>query len=534
MKRKLFFIAIIVLTSISCTKLEQKPYSEVYNGNFYNNRTEVMAAVLRPFTHANAWGAPTGQIGYWRISELSADQLAWPKKGKHGYDGGNWYRLHYHQWTATDDNVWNPWNLMFWGMGFCNNTISDLQNLDFTKMSMTEDDKKSIIAETKALRAWHYLKLMDLYGNIPITTELGQPAYPETKSRAEVFALVEKELKENADLLQPLSNLTIGRVSKAAAYAMLVELYLNAEVWTGTPRWDDCIAACDKLMSGQCGSANGTAPSIEPNIFAPFGQLNNASPENLFNISYDLAGGFKFGFEGDMWHYSEKYVFDADRNGNNGIVVIPSAYNAFANNDLRKKGWMLIDSQYYYGTHQPVLATEEYNGLPLVFVNNIRRNSEGQTGEGSMADGEENSGARFNKYNPGRKTDANYWANDYVLYRLAEIYFAKAEALMRKNGNVATPETVNLINAVRKRAFSATDWMEAAYTTSSLTMDELLAERGREFIFEGKRRQDLIRFDKFTTGTWWDHKPSSEQYKLFAIPYRQLVANPNLKQNPGY
>jgi len=105
---------------------------------------------------------------------------------------------------------------------------------------------------------------------------------------------------------------------------------------------------------------------------------------------------------------------------------------------------------------------------------------------------------------------------------------------MRKNGKVATAEAVELVNQVKRRAYTADAWATEKYTTSTLTMDELLAERGREFIFEGFRRDDLIRFDKFTTGSWWDHKPTESYKKLFPIPRRQITLNANLKQNDGY
>ncbi|HMF72550.1 MAG TPA: RagB/SusD family nutrient uptake outer membrane protein, partial [Flavitalea sp.] len=103
-----------------------------------------------------------------------------------------------------------------------------------------------------------------------------------------------------------------------------------------------------------------------------------------------------------------------------------------------------------------------------------------------------------------------------------------------KNNNAATAEAVQLINDVKIRAFTSADWASEAYTITTLSTDELLEERGREFIFEGFRRQDLIRFNKLTTGTWWDHVPSAEFRKLYPIPLRQVALNPNLVQNPGY
>jgi len=106
---------------------------------------------------------------------------------------------------------------------------------------------------------------------------------------------------------------------------------------------------------------------------------------------------------------------------------------------------------------------------------------------------------------------------------------------MRKNGGKASSEAVELVNESRKRAFSKADWPMAQYTVATLTLDELLAERGREFIFEGKRRTDLIRFGKYISGSWWDHKATNDKNKeLYAVPMDQLAINPNLKQNPGY
>ncbi|RPD42629.1 RagB/SusD family nutrient uptake outer membrane protein [Chitinophaga barathri] len=535
-------LAGLLTGAASCTNLDEKVYSEIPADNFYKNRTEVMAAVLRPFTHANAWAAPTGQVGYWRVSELSADQLAWPTKGRHGFDNGDWIRLHRHTWIANDNNTWNPWRLMYWGLGFCNNTIKDLSAIDFKTIGMTDEEKASIIAETKVLRAWHYLKLMDLYGNIPIVTEVGIPTSPPNAPRAEVWAFIEKELRENVDLLPKLQPSLVGRVTRAGGYAMLAELYLNAQVWAGTPKWDECVAACNKILDGSCGSLSGAAPALETDMMKPFATNNATSPENLFQIAYDYTvGNFRFGFQGDLWHYVQGEAYNSAFRGNNGIVVIPTAYDAFAANDLRRTNWLLIGELKKHPALRKtvadslVMGTEEYNGKPLIFVKEIRKNSTGQTGEGTMMDGEENSGARFNKYQTDQQTNtAQYCNNDFVLYRLAEIYYNKAEALMRKNGNVATQEAVDLVNEVRKRAFSATDWVTASYTIPELTLDEFLAERGREFIFEGKRRADLIRFGKFTTATWWDHTPTAAKYNVFPIPYQQMVLNKNLKQNEGY
>jgi hypothetical protein len=124
--------------------------------------------------------------------------------------------------------------------------------------------------------------------------------------------------------------------------------------------------------------------------------------------------------------------------------------------------------------------------------------------------------------------------NDMVVFRYADILYMKAECLMRLNGGTATKEAVDLVNKVRKRNFSATDFVNAKYTTATLTMDELLNERGREFAYEMFRREDLIRFGKFEEA-WWEKDAESDKHnEIFPIPFTVLTANPALKQNPGY
>ncbi|HEX3080105.1 MAG TPA: RagB/SusD family nutrient uptake outer membrane protein [Puia sp.] len=536
---KLFRCALFAFTLIcinSCTKLDETVYSNFITDNFYNNKTEVLSAVLRPYTHTNAWISSSGQVGYWRVNELAGDQLAWPVKGVDGQDNGNWIRLHYHTWIPDDANiVWDPWRLMYTGIGYCNDPIANIGNKSIASMGITQAEKDGFISELKLLRAFYYLKLMDLYGNIPIVTTVGEPVSPPTSTRKEVFAFIEKEIKDNIDKVPVLSPSLRGRFSKAGAYAMLAELYLNAEKWTGTQRWDDCIAACDALINGTAGSQVAGGMALDPNINATFSNTNGqTSKEIIFSIAYQNPD-FRLNVNSDFFHFNQKFIYDGTFNGNNGIVLIPGVYDKYKNNDLRKSQWLLIGPQFYLANPtQPVLGFREYTGQQLVFVDNIRKNKSGSL-VSDMTQGEENSGVRFNKYKPGRQSDARYFSNDWSVYRLTWIYFAKAEALMRKANGVATQPAVDLINTCKQRAFSATDWPAEAYTTATLTLPELLDERGREFIFEGVRRTDLIRFDKFVNTAWWDHTPSNDKTReLFPIPLRQIAVNNNLTQNPGY
>lgn len=535
---KLFVAASGIFTMVSCTDLTETIYSDNTTSNFYNNEDEVISAVLRPYTHSCAVFACQSRQNYWRMNELSADQLAWPVKGPHGYDDAQWIQLHYHTWTNMHSTIDDSWDLFFMGLGFCNDAIANLEERSSESMGITDEARLAYIAELRANRAYYYLGLIDLWGNVPIVTKVSDPEMPATNSRQEVFDFIEQELLEVLDDLPLLSQEenNCGRFTRAAGYAMLATLYLNAEVWTGTARWDDCISYCDKLINGEGGGQNGDI-ALDSDLLTPFSNTNSTdSKENILVLAYDyLASGTYCNWASDFYHFNQRYINGGTANGNDGVVVIPSAYDAYDDDDLRKEEWMLIGAQYRYDDPTtPVVGTSEYSGLPLVFVKDIKRYSENDTIESSMYTGEENSGARFNKYRSGASSDDNYWGNDWVLYRLTEIYFIKAEALMRQNGNVATQEAVDLINACRQRAFSSDVWSSKMYTTATLTMDELLAERGREFIFEGKRRTDLIRFGEFGSGDWWDGKTSEDYYELFPIPYQQATLNTNLVQNPGY
>lgn len=525
-----------LVSLVGCTDLDENIYHNRTTSNFYNTKEEVVSAVLRPYTHSGAVFTCQSRENAWRLNEFSADQLAWPQKGIHGYDDGKWIQLHYHTWNYRHNTIKDCWNLVFQGLGYCNSGIENIEARTASSMGVTESEKLAYLAELKANRAYYYFNALNLWGNVPIVKNVGEPQYPANNTRQEVFNFVESELLSVLNDLPLMSKANSGRLTKAAAYAILADLYLNAEVFTGTPRWDDCITYCNKLMNGEGGSQLGVM-KLDTDILTPFGNTNTVSSyENIFVMSYDYQNTTtRCNWSSDFYHFRQRYINGGDRNGNNGVVVIPSAYDAFADNDLRKKEWMRIGPQYRYDIPDSIQeGSVEYSGKPLVFVKEIRLNKTGGT-ESNMRTGEENSGARFNKYREGVYGSTNFCSNDWVLYRLTEIYYMKAEALMRKNGGVANQEVVSLINETRQRAYKAEDWNAAKYTTSTLTMDEFLAEKGREFIFEGKRRPDLIRFGKFSAGSWWDHEPTTSKHlTVYPIPYAQIAVNPNLVQNEGY
>lgn len=289
-----------------------------------------------------AWLAWSGQSGYYYHNELSADQTAWPQKGRHGYDNGDHIRQHYHTWTSQEDRLNNAWRLMYTGVGFVNSAIESIELVDPVAIGMTQAQLDSYIAESKVLRAYHYMKIMDMWGNVPIVTKVGEPNDPPTADRKEVFAFIESELLDNVEKLQPLSPQLIGRMSRAVGYSILSELYLNAEVWSGTPRWADCIKYSDKVINGDGGSLTGTM-ALDPDILAPFNNTNQNSPENIFQFPFSRKNDFGYDWRSFYMGFPNMTeALDVTYSGNNAFVVIPTAFDAYPENDLRKQEWFLL------------------------------------------------------------------------------------------------------------------------------------------------------------------------------------------------
>jgi hypothetical protein len=366
-----------------------------------------------------------------------------------------------------------------------------------------------MIAEVKMVRALHYYWALSDFGKIPIVEHVAEPN-PPTKTRAEVFTFIEKEIKDNIPLLGEKGDKNwYGHFTKTAAHALLAKLYLNAEALTGTARWDDCIAECDAVISSG-------KYSLDPEWNTPFLVHNESSNENIFVVPFDASRAPQFNAVQQQMHWdlASKYNLNFADGCWYKTVSDESFYNKFKPNDYRIKQW-LVGPQTY--------TDENGDEQELVISPKIEKLF---NGDGGWTDGAVNI-----KYEVevGGLENMN---NDLVVFRLADVMFMKAESLMRKNGNVATQQAVDLINAVRARSFAEND-PDAKYTSTTLTMNELLDERAREFAYEMFRREDLIRFGHFTD-PWWEKPASDKKYEAFPIPFNVLTANPALQQNPGY
>jgi hypothetical protein len=351
---------------------------------------------------------------------------------------------------------------------------------------------------------------MDLYGSVPIITEDTPPGNPPQNTRVEVFTFVEKDIKEALpDLRDGKGGAFYARFTKGAANALLAKLYLNAEVYTGTPRWADAITAADAVINSPVGYG------LNPDYFANFA-VNNAGNsstynENLFVIAYDknLATGMDMQMR--TLHYAQGVVFGLSVNPWNGFATRAEFYNSYADNDRRKAMWLAGEQRDNSGNVIRYTDAVDNVNKPLVFTPEIS----------SLERALQNEGVRNVKYEVQRNNSNRYQDNDYVVIRFADVLLMKAEALLRTGDASGLP----LVNQVRARA--------GLPAFDALTLDNLLAERGRELAWEMWRRNDLIRFGRFEDP--WQFKTNSQPFRrLFPIPAQQLSNNPNLKQNPGY
>lgn len=563
MKKVLLFILICILIEpfSSCTKLDEQPFDVLASSNYYQDKKSLIAAILRPYEHGQ-WCGWDGDR--WLISELTADQFVWTQKGKHGYDGGDWMRLHYHQWTPDDSHIYGGWAGPYEGIAQCNILLQDINKLDYAKFGLTDQDKKRNIAEIRVLRAWFYLFLLDYFRKVPIITQPGELKPASTAQELSDF--IENELKESIPDLP--KNASVGRWDQGGAAALLVRLYLNAEAWTGQPRYNECAQVAQDIINGKYGSYQ-----LDPDYRGPFRSGINGyrSPENIFEFPH-AKNIYEFGWMyNSMMHYQARYSLDNNYGAWNGIHLQPSRdldgniyqfsshlgtpYEKFSNDDYRKQpfrttgkgvqyeGFFLVGQQYYfdyakgYGfdSTKPVLGTEEYNGKPLFYVDQVGRFSEkpnGRWNEGShVATGEENSGVRLIKFPWLPMSEDLFMYNSAPEIRLAEIYYALAECKYRSGDKIGAAE---LLDAVRKRDFPDDKWPAHSYVLhpDMLTDDEFVDELGREFIGERHRRTDLVRWHRFGMG-WWDKDPDAEDKTVFPIPSRALNSNPLLQPN-GY
>lgn len=574
--KALKYITCVALASLSlsaCTDLDETVYSEVSSNNYFNTRDDVVAMAFRSFEH-----------GYWtivprfRMNELSADQLIVPRRDGSWDDGGVWRQFHYHTWTPDiSRHVHDEWDSQFAGIAQCNFAIDRFNELDPEKFGFGEEEWNSLRMQNRVLRCWYYLRLLDAFRNVPFCVSYDDQSKntlyqvpPE-----QIFNFIESELKEAIPNLYKKESLGSGSQyanmwTQAGAASLLVRLYLNAKEYIGVDRLADCEKIAQDIVDGVYG-----AYKVADRWDAPFDSDNDQCDELIFFFS----GSCNY----TSWHYhqlynwgvpsySEQFFDDAKvkHGGHNGEFVCSPSYDPTGKPYNFELGMTIQKFKKYPGD----VRLEKYknlgggkrqgmflfgyleymqNGIPRKLkapempyelcirdaVGQFHFLKEGKwldSPESDMTTGDYNSGYYTVKYPMYSNNDPGAGESDFAEIRLPEIIYSLAECKLRLHNDAEGAG--KLLNSVRRRNYPSAMYRHVLYKpegTVDLDLDEMLDEWGREFLAEGRRRIDLIRFDKFTKGKWWDKQPDADDHaKIFPVPRVQITTNAALKQNPGY
>lgn len=559
MKKYISIAALSLALLVSgCTKLDQEFYSSVTPDTFFKSEKDIKAALFRPFTHAK-WYLGEDR---WRLQEYTADNFAVTTKGRHWYNGGENERFHYHRWTPDDNWIWETWRGTLMGVALVLDTKSDLSKLDYTKFALTEERKSADLAQLDALIAYFYLRGLDYFGGMPIFDSLEQESLPRNTDQ-ELFDHIEKLLKAAIENLPAKKgdDKEEGAIRKAAAAAMLAQLYFNAESYIGKPMFEESRKIAQDIVGKVYGDY-----SLDSKWNGVHGFKNNLSPEIIWSMPSEFKKLEYNWFYGDFYHYNSREFFDQDMGGSNGTHLTPSRkpdgslysnfklgspYETFDKDDLRKAPYVYHSADQYEGMFivgphktpdgKTIVGGEEYKGLPLNFVDQVARFSDVGPGKkysaidqlpSKMSEGEENTGIRLVKVPiPNLANNELRWGADLPAIRLAEIYYILAECNYRLGDKQRAAE---LFNIVRKRNF-INDRDPNPVTAATIDKYRILDEWSIEFLGEGRRRTDLIRWNAFITEPWWDHNPSNSKHlNRFPVPNKAIAGNSNLAQNPGY
>lgn len=483
----------------SCTDMDEQLYSQVDSKDYGKTPAEIETIVggayssLRGFQDDISNSYPTCEYVFF-LNEIASDEATIPTRGTDWYDGGRYQRTQAHTWTEENPMFLSAWRYCYQGIAAINGIIYQVD-----KSELEEEAKTPIKAELSVVRVYYYYLLLDMFGNVPIVTNFEDTELPANNTRQEVFDFVEEELINAIPHLS--SEVIYGRFTKNVANALLARLYLNAEAFVGTPHWQDCIEACEKI----------TNYTLEPDYFTNFQTNNEVSLENILTIPYDNKAGTTGNYLHSMtFHYLHRYTVSATGDYpwcGNGICAQPGVYSKFADND-RRKASMLSGDQIHLGTGSVIIMD---SGEPLVYTEEIE----------NFTDAKQNEGVRLNKYEV-KAGEAWERDHDWVVIRYAEILMMQAECYLRQgNSELARP----FVAQISERA--GTEMPEI------LDLDFLYDELLREFIFEGRRRTDNIRFGKYFE-PWWEKGTTPIERGLFPIPKSELDKNTNLTQNTGY
>lgn len=452
--------------------------------------------------------------GLWNLQELPTDEAhcAWNDVGIPD--------LNYIAWSSSNVFIKGFYYRLYYQINLANAFLRETteENLSSRGVSATDQNQiKSYRSEARFLRAFSYYYLLDMFRNVPFVDEsspVGSTLPPQIMAK-DLFDYIEKELKEcETDMLEPFvgyDKANYGRANKAANWALLSRLYLNAETYIGVAKYTESIAYSKKILA-----LNYSLDPVYSNIFKAD---NHNSTEMIFPIRYEGEDTQTWGGMTFLLSSTEPSDMQAEVNavgawqGNRATVsVLHTFQRENLHTDDARFSMIRIDKTDNYNITAPSVFNN--NGIPIVKFYNV--NSDGSLPPSNIA------------------------YTDFPLFRLSEIYLNYAEAVKRGGAGGDAATALILVNDLRKRSYS--NDKAAAISAEQLTLDFILDERGRELFYEAHRRTDLIRFGKFTDASYvWQWKGEvlngrsvADTFKVYPIPADDLGANENLEQNPGY
>ena len=581
MKKYKIFISIatimVVFTLIKSCSVEPSYFSESTPSLFFDTQAKVYQRMGRPFTHWAWFIADAGtHSNYSRLNTYCTDEIVKPSRYNDWYDGGGYLRIYYHDFSPTLPGLNDAWRASAMGIAQALSAKDDIdQFVDFNDLGFHQGARDEILMQLQSLIAFFYLHSLDFFGGVPLYTSNNDPI----KARAtdvQTFQHIEEMLLEALPKLPQKTTLgaqETGAVNQAAAAVMLARLYFNAQPYIRQDRFADAAKLCEDIIAGVYG-----AYELDDDWTNIFGFTNDRSPENIWTvpsrnaISQRSVGlhSAHYGMHGYWGNANagnrnngfclvpsldvngKSYLWGSDDPSPNGTFRLGSPFAKFHEKDVRKQlrayeGGGNWRGMFYFGELiNPVTGDRCMGGnrqvLPtqtLVLVDQIARifpqqGAEVDHGREGLRWGEEASGVRLGKTSPIPWLSENtLLGNPHIpVFRLAEVYYMLAECRMRA-GNSAAAAT--LINQVRQRYFPDGD--PNPVTAANLDEWRMLDEWMLEFIGEGRRRTDLIRWNKFTTESWWDNPVENRRHDYlnrFPIPEQAMGANNLLEQNPGY
>ena len=499
------------ISLVSCTDLQEKVLDEQLGTNLVSDPNNVEALINPPYASLRRtieW------YDYWGLQEVSTDEVIVPARGTDWYDNGDWQKLHLQTWTPDHVRLKNVWEVLNQGVSRANTAIYYIGKFPQTATTT------QYINEAKFLKSYYMYLLCDLFGQVPFreADDVDFSVAPQVLSRKDAADKIITELNAIMPSLKTKADVGSSRATVGAAQALLAKVYMNYEVWTGVKKYTEAITACNSLIS----SPN---YAVATDYWTMFQKDVTEHPEFILRIPMDDMVDMG---SGSVWvnftlHYSQ--VFGNVTSTWNGPSTTSTFYNTFDKvNDARYQDnrikaecgfnqGFLVGQQYGLdGT-----ALKQRNGSPLIFVPEV-----------NLQSSPENAGIRVVKFAPNSATTHQFSSpNDVPVMRISDIYLLRAEAKLR-TGDAAGALTD--INYLRSKRSAAGKTLPAL---ASVTLDDILKERGYELYWEGLRRQDLIRFGKF--GEVWQEKPATAATKaIYPIPTSAKDVNKNLTQNPGY